>query len=152
MRLTRAGEYGVRCVAFLAIQAARGVSTPSVRSKIARQMEIPEAFLAKIIPQLHKAGIVTITRGSRGGLQLACPADQVTLLDVVEAVSGRIALNDCVLRPGSCHKTPTCPVHCVWVTASNQLRDTLSQANFASIAGCMPPQSPTDDAQHKEQS
>ncbi len=130
MRLTRAGEYAVRCVMYLSGQE-QGVIVS--RREVAHAMEIPEQFLGKIAQQLARAGILEIIQGSKGGFRLAISPDQVSLLDVVEAVVGEIFLNDCILRPNSCWRSQTCSVQQVWQKARNQLRETLREATFAQL-------------------
>ncbi len=113
------------------------------RREIAQAMEIPEQFLGKIAQQLARAGILEIIQGSKGGFRLAISPDQVSLLDVVEAVVGEIFLNDCILRPNSCWRSQTCSVHQVWQKARAQLRKTLDEATFAQLLeeqSCMDPQ------------
>ena len=141
MRLTRAGEYAVRCVLYLCGQD-RGLIVP--RREVAQSMEIPEQFLGKIAQQLARAGILEIVQGAKGGLRLVVAPDQVTLLDVVEAVIGEIFLNDCLLRPSSCSRVNSCAVHQVWFKARAQLRETLASATFAELLKdkvCMDPES-----------
>ena len=130
MRLTRAGEYAVRCVIFL---SHRGVDRIVSRKEIARVMEIPNPFLGKIAQELARAGIIEIVQGAKGGYRLLVPPEKLTLLDVVEAVIGEIYLNDCVLRPDSCKRSITCSVHRIWEQARDQLRTTLKQSTFAQI-------------------
>ena len=130
MRLTRAGEYAVRCVLYLCGQD-RGIIVP--RREVAQSMEIPEQFLGKIAQQLARASILEIVQGAKGGLRLVVAPDQVTLLDVVEAVIGEIFLNDCLLRPSSCSRVNSCAVHQVWLKARAQLRETLASATFAEL-------------------
>lgn len=130
MRLTRAGEYAVRCVLFLSAQGQGAVCN---RKQIAKAMEIPDQFLGKIARQLARAGLIEVVQGSRGGLRLVTSPDKVTLLDVVEAIIGEIFLNDCILRPESCDRSNTCAAHFVWEKARNQLRETLREATFTKL-------------------
>jgi Rrf2 family protein len=130
MRLTRAGEYAVRCVLFL---AARGQGVLCARKEIASVMDIPDPFLGKIAQQLARAGLIEIVQGARGGLRLNRPPGEVTLLEVVEAVIGEIFLNDCIMRPDSCNRSNACAVHHVWDKARSQLRQTLAEATFTAI-------------------
>ena len=127
MRLTRAGEYAVRCVLYLTAQEGGEVVR---RQEIAQNMDIPNQFLGKIVQQLARSGIIEIIQGSKGGYRLLVPPERLSLLDVVEAVTGEIFLNDCVLRPDSCLRSNGCSVHRVWEKARNQLRDTLRKARF----------------------
>jgi Rrf2 family iron-sulfur cluster assembly transcriptional regulator len=130
LRLTRAGEYAVRCVLYLASQAPTEVCN---RKTIARAMDIPDQFLGKIAQQLVHAGIIEVLQGSKGGLRLLVSPEKISLLEVVEAVIGEIFLNDCVLRPESCDRSNACAVHVVWEKARNQLRKTLNEATFAQL-------------------
>lgn len=130
MRLTRAGEYAVRCVLYL---SARSQEDVIPRREIAQAMEIPGVFLGKIAQQLARAGIVEIIQGARGGFRLLRSPEKVTLLDVVEAVVGEIFLNDCLLTTRSCSRVERCTVHQVWTKARRQLRETLREATFAQL-------------------
>jgi Rrf2 family protein len=130
MRLTRAGEYAVRCVLYLASQ---GVSVVCNRKQIAAEMDIPDQFLGKIAQQLARSGFLEIVQGAKGGLKLVVSPEHLSLLDVVEAVIGEIFLNDCVMRPESCQRSQACSVHQIWDKARSQLRDTLRAATFASL-------------------
>jgi Rrf2 family protein len=130
MRLTRAGEYAVRCVLYL---TSKGTGVVCNRRKIAAEMDIPDQFLGKIAQQLARSGFVEIVQGAKGGLKLAVAPENLTLLEVVEAVIGEIFLNDCVIRPESCQRSQACAVHQIWEKARSQLRDTLHNATFASL-------------------
>ena len=130
MRLTRAGEYAVRCAIFL---SHRGKGKIASRKEIAQTMDIPNQFLSKIAQQLARAGIIEIVQGARGEYRLLISPVKLTLLAVVEAVIGKIYLNDCVIRPDSCGRSNACAVHAIWEKARDQLRETLRQNTFADI-------------------
>ncbi|HID34838.1 MAG TPA: Rrf2 family transcriptional regulator [Anaerolineae bacterium] len=127
MRLTRAGEYAVRCVLYL---SAKGVGVVVSRKQISRAMDIPDQFLGKIAQQLARAGILQIVQGAKGGFRLLISPDELNLLDVVETVIGEIFLNDCLMRPDSCARSQSCAVNRVWEKARNHLRETLREATF----------------------
>ena len=130
MRLIRAGEYAVRCMLYL---SCLGVGKIGSRMEIAQAMDIPAQFLSKIAQQLARAGYIEIVQGPKGGFRLIMPTEKVTLLGVIEAVIGEIYLNDCLMRPDSCHRSPTCNVYQVWEKARRQLRQTLEETTFASL-------------------
>ena len=130
MRLTRAGEYAVRCVLYL---ADRGAGQVVSRKQIAVEMDIPPHFLSKIAQQLAREGIIEIVQGAKGGFRLIAAPEDVTLLQVVEAVIGEIFLNDCVIRADACHRSYACSVHNIWADARDQLREFLRQATFAKL-------------------
>jgi Rrf2 family protein len=139
MRLTRAGEYAVRCVLYL---SARSPDAVTPKREVAQGMEIPEIFLGKVAQQLARAGILEIVQGAKGGFRLLRSPEEVTLLEVVEAVVGEIFLNDCLLKSSSCSRVQSCTVHQVWTKARRQLRETLREATFAQLLteeSCMDP-------------
>lgn len=130
MRLTRAGEYAVRCVLCL---ARKGTGKLVSRQEVAEIGDIPAQFLAKIAQQLAKEGIVEILQGARGGYKLLRAPENLTMLEVIEAIIGEISLNICVSRPESCQNSPECVVHRVWNRANEQLRTTLAEVSFADL-------------------
>lgn len=130
MRLTRAGEYAVRCIIYL---AKKGKGVLARRQEIADYGEIPPQFLAKIAQQLAREGIIDIKQGAKGGCRLLIPPEELTLLRVVEAIIGEIYLNDCIMRPDICRASSSCAVNRVWMRARNQLRRTLQEVTFADL-------------------
>lgn len=138
MRLTRAGEYAIRCMVYL---AHRGKGVLVVKQEIAEQADIPGPFLAKIVQALARAHLVEIRQGPKGGYILMKDPARITLLEVVEVMIGKIQLNDCVGRPGSCPASGRCRVHRIWEDASAQLRDYLAGITFAELSrdeSCLP--------------
>jgi len=104
------------------------------RREIAKAMEIPDQFLGKIAQQLARSGFIEIVQGARGGYRLLKPPSRITLLDVVESVTGTIFLNDCVMKPDACSRSSACAIHRVWEKARDQLRQTLREATFKELA------------------
>ncbi len=131
MEITQQADYAVRAVLELAlnVQDARIFS-----SEIARRQGIPAPFLTKIFSRLAAAGIVATQRGVNGGIRLTRPADQVTLLQVVEAIDGPISLNRCVRNPEECGRNATCAVHPIWLKICADLRAQLHTIHFAKLA------------------
>jgi Rrf2 family protein len=149
MRLTRAGEYAVRCILYLSGQKEGAIVS---RKEITREMDIPEQFLGKIAQQLARSGFIEIVQGARGGYRLLMPPGEITLLDVIESVIGEIFLNDCIMRPDSCSRSASCSVNAVWEKARTRLRDILREATFDRLlveSSCMNPQSQTPAPQNK---
>jgi len=131
MQLTRQGEYAIRTVFALAQQEGKVVT----QRDIAQSQDIPEAFLAKIAQILQRRGLITNLRGSRGGMTLARPAAEINLRNVVEAVEGPIALNQCLSGPGACSRQGTCPIHPVWDRAQKAMLEELEKVSLADLVG-----------------
>jgi Rrf2 family protein len=121
--------------------AKQGCGVLTSRQEIAEKADIPTHFLAKIAQDLARANFIEIRQGAGGGFVLTRDPARISLLDVVETMIGKIYLNDCVARPGSCKVTYNCAVHRVWQEARDQLRTTLNQVTFEQLIkkdSCVP--------------
>src|SRR4051812_27216923 len=85
MKLSQGVEWGLHCVVLLA-QDPDGA--PVSRRTLAQQFGLPETYLAKHLQALVRAGILQATSGPKGGFRLASPPEEITALDVLEAVEG----------------------------------------------------------------
>jgi Rrf2 family protein len=129
MQITRQADYAVRAVHYL---AGLGPELRAATSQIAQEQRIPPSFLAKIVSQLSVAGLLQTSRGARGGVSLARPAEDISLLEVVEAIDGPIYLNECVAdKGGSCIFGEDCPMQPVWCEAQAKLVEILKSTTFA---------------------
>lgn len=136
-QISRKIEYGTRAMIFLA-SLPDGITT-SFR-EIARQMDIPEEFLAKILKTLVKAKLVKSVRGSHGGYSLAVPASQVTFLDVIEAVEGPISVNVCTEKDhassgsAGCNFTKSCTMFSVWSLGQERMLEVYRSTKLDKLA------------------
>ena len=71
---------------------------------ISQRTGASQAHLSKVLQRLAKAGLVRSSTGPRGGFTLAKPTDQITLLDIYEAIEGPIELPNCLLRRDGCSR------------------------------------------------
>jgi Rrf2 family protein len=128
MQITRQADYAIRAVRYLAKQGSDSdrVST----AKVAKEMQIPPSFLAKIISQLSIAGLLRTSRGARGGVSLAREAKDISVLDVVEAIDGPILLNECVGSNKPCVFEEDCLVHPIWLEVQESLVSKLRATRF----------------------
>lgn len=111
MQITRQTDYAIRCVLYL----AEHPDEVKVVDEIAKAKSIPKVFLAKILQKLSKAGIVRSYRGVKGGFELARRPKQISLLDIIEAIEGPVAMNICAIDRRLCNMSNSCSVHPVWV-------------------------------------
>jgi Rrf2 family protein len=131
MQLTYTAEYAIRAMLHLSSIPLGSVANIAT---ISREWSIPEAFLRKIIAQLSKAGLISSQRGLGGGVQLAKDPAALTLLDIVEAVEGKITLNKCLVSDDACPRAEWCSVHTIWGEAQEALKSVLRRENLATIA------------------
>ena len=131
MQITREGDYGIRSVLYLARQPFKKISFVN---EISEEYKIPRSFLAKILQKLVKAKIVRSYRGVKGGFSLAKQARDISVLHVLEAIEGKVALNLCLTDKKLCNFSRHCPVCAVWATAQSKVVEVLSKSNFEDMA------------------
>ncbi len=127
MQITRQADYAVRAVLYL---SKIGPEMRAATSQIAQEQQIPPSFLAKIVSQLSVAGLLQTSRGARGGVSLARSPEQISLLEVVEAIDGPILLNECVAGNGACTFGDNCPMQPIWCDAQSELVQRLRSTTF----------------------
>jgi Rrf2 family protein len=132
LQISRKSDYAIRGMVYLASQPLDKIS---LLGDIAIEMEIPQTFLSKIFQQFNKFGLVKSYRGAGGGFQLGRPAGEITLLEIVEAVEGKIVPNRCIMAEGICGRDVTCTVHPVWKNIQKSMRDILSRVTLKHLAG-----------------
>lgn len=130
MQITRQADYAARAILCLA-QTGNGkrIST----NQVARQQNIPVSFLAEIISQLSVAGLLNTSRGASGGVALARKPENITLLEVIQAIDGPIQLNNCIPQDNACCFQENCSMRLVWCEAQNVLISRLKDTTFAEL-------------------
>ncbi len=128
MQITKQADYALRAIIYL---AQLNESNKAPTSKIAKAQHIPPSFLAKIISQLSIAGLIHTSRGARGGVSLAKAPEDISVLDVIQAIDGPMILNECTENPESCPFKKSCPLFDIWCEARALLIEKLSGATFA---------------------
>jgi Rrf2 family transcriptional regulator, cysteine metabolism repressor len=103
MLFSTKAEYGVRLMVELGRQPTTG---PVSLNSVAEAERLPLSYLEHLVAKLRRAGLVTSTRGAHGGYSLARPSEEITMLEVVEALEGQIAPMECF------HEVPEGKVLC----------------------------------------
>jgi len=131
-------EWAAHCAALLAA-LPQDVAVPA--ATLAEFHGLPAPYLAKALQQLAAAGIVSSVPGRRGGYRLGRPADQITLLDIVQAVDGDAAAFRCteIRRQGPSavprrYYSPRCGIAAAMWEAEQAYRDSLAAVTIAAIA------------------
>jgi Rrf2 family protein len=129
MQITRETDYAIRCVDYLSDKWG----SVTMVDEISKGKCVPKSFLAKILQKLTKAAIVKSYRGVKGGFELARSPKNITLLDVIEAIQGPVAMNVCALDETMCGFSSSCAIHPVWIEIRREVEKILKKNNFAKL-------------------
>ncbi len=129
LQLTRKADYGLRLMLEVGARTDGFIATVEV----ARRQGIPHEFLRKVAQTLVP-GLLASERGIRGGLALARPAEEITVLDIVRALDSP-ALNRCTTAPPRCDRRDVCAVYPVWVEAQKEVDRVLGSVRLSSLIG-----------------
>lgn len=130
IRLTKAGEYGLRAIRFL---VESGDESRISIGDISIEKKIPEPFLRKLFKPLVQHDIIISTRGVSGGVRLSRKPEDINILEVVEALEGPLALNECLMDDNSCEFMNECGMHDVWEQAQSAMAKVLKSKNLTDL-------------------
>ena len=135
MHVTAKADYAVRA----AIELAAAPPGPVTGEAIANAQAIPLPFLEKILAELRQAGIVRSQRGVGGGSELARPAGEITLGEVIRAVDGPLASVRSEPPEELAYVGTAVPLRDVWLALRVNLRAVLDAVTLADVvAGDLP--------------
>jgi Rrf2 family transcriptional regulator, iron-sulfur cluster assembly transcription factor len=128
-------QHALRALIYLAEKDTLG---PVLVREVAAAAAVPHQSLAKLLHSLRKRGLVRSTKGPGGGYQLARPADDMRVLEVIEAVDGRIDLGkSCVLGLDRCSDHASCALHEVWKAFRESYYTTIANMTLLDAANSL---------------
>ncbi|MBI4882498.1 MAG: Rrf2 family transcriptional regulator [Actinobacteria bacterium] len=135
MKLSRECRYALVGLTTLASKPPGAVVGAAALSE---EAGLPPPFMAKILQQLAKRGILVSYRGSPRGYQLARPAQEITVREVLEAIDGDDLFQRCVFFSETCNADSPCALHDVWAPVMLQTVNTFSKMTLADIDAALP--------------
>lgn len=135
MIYSKSAEYAIQAMIYLAEHEGDGLTMVSI---IAEESSIPRHFLAKLVQTLTRHHLIKSYRGRKGGIKLALPAEEISLLQVVNAIEGPPPLQEmCVIGLDICSDAACCPLHSEWKHVKEQVRKALHDQNLSDLADGM---------------
>lgn len=135
-RLSKLADYGI----VLMVRIANGPpDLLSTARNLAEQSGLPLPTVSKVLKQFSRAGVLDAQRGKKGGYMLAKPAGAITVLEMVTAVDGPIALTDCSSHsPTVCGLALVCPVNGNWTRINAAVQQALAGLTLLDMAVSLP--------------
>lgn len=139
--LSQTAEYALRAVLQLTVIEQQGKGSRVPVRDLAHGLGIPRNYLSKILNQLVRAGVLASSRGKHGGFQLARPAHDITLLDVITPFDRPNQRKLCLLGQSTCNDETPCAAHWRWRALGDQVADFFSVTTVAELLSGSPPSS-----------
>ncbi len=132
LTLTRRCEYGIRILLYLAGSKSEARATAA---EFATICDIPPGNVPPIVSQLRREGLLTCTPGRGGGCSLAVRPEDVSLLDIIQALEGTLDEERCLLDSRRCHgRDAECALHDTWLEAKSGVFGALARLSLAEAA------------------
>lgn len=133
MIFSKACEYGIRAVIYVASQSLD--DRRASLKDIAKAIDSPTAFTAKILQQLVRHGILYSVMGPAGGFELnKSQLDEIKLSQIVDAIDGDAIYRGCGLGLPECNAHKPCPVHDKFAGIRNELKNMLENTSLHELA------------------
>lgn len=121
-------EYAIRAMIFIA-QKSKQQSKVGIK-EIAKEIGAPEHFIAKILQDLCRNGLLQSSKGPTGGFYLDCNSQQRSLLEIVKVIDGDKLFYGCGLGLQSCSEKKPCPLHHQFKIVRQNIYDMLKSAKM----------------------
>jgi len=129
MRLTTKGRFAVTAMVDLAMRQSGG---PVTLAAISERQRISLSYLEQLFGKLRRHHLVTSVRGPGGGYNLAQPAAQVSVADIVGAVDEPLDATQCGGKE-NCLDDRRCMTHDLWATLNKKMHEYLSSVSLADL-------------------
>ena len=130
MVITREADYAVRLMLTI---AGKDSGTVASARPLSEEANVPYELARGLLSKLADAGLLNSHRGRAGGFDLARPASEITMAQILMVAGEDLALNVCIVDPESCSSSTFCPMHPVWNAASEMLRGYLGEMSLAAV-------------------
>jgi Rrf2 family transcriptional regulator, iron-sulfur cluster assembly transcription factor len=129
MRLTTKGRFAVTAMIDLALNNG---SQPVTLSEISERQKISLSYLEQLFGKLRRQELVSSVRGPGGGYNLAKPADQVSVADIITAVDEPIDATQCGGKE-NCKDEQKCITHDLWTDLNRHIFEYLRAVKLADL-------------------
>ncbi len=131
LRVSKQTDYGLLLLTAL----VRGDKPNYSARELAGITHLPTPMVGKILKVLTRAGVLESRRGIKGGYQLSRAPGQISLVNIVDAIEGPIAMTECIGSPGDCEHEDSCPVQVNWLNINILIKRALEGITLQDMTG-----------------
>jgi len=129
MHFSKTTQYTIRALSFLYRYSEKSHSVNTLH----KELELPYKYLTKLMTELVKKGLVNASRGRDGGFSLAKDADEIFLLDILEAIGESIEADQCILGFEKCDSSNPCALHNSWIKPKQMIDEMVNSTTLKSL-------------------
>tara|TARA_R110002074_G_scaffold267932_1_gene440109 strand:- start:1356 stop:1787 length:432 start_codon:yes stop_codon:yes gene_type:complete len=107
--ISKSSKYAIKAVLYLAVHTNE--NEKAMVKDIATPINVPKAYIAKLLQKLSKQHIISSTRGPKGGFYLRKKNKEKSIMDIIEVIDGNEKFNSCMLSLEDCDHNNPCPLH-----------------------------------------
>lgn len=130
LRISKLTDYGTVVMTYLARENERLHAV----SEIATEIRLAAPTVSKILKQLAREGLVVSHRGVKGGYALARRPEHISMVEIIDALEGRVGLTECGSSPGLCAQESGCSIRTNWQRINSAVREALAGVTLAEMA------------------
>jgi Rrf2 family protein len=125
-------KYAIKAVLYLAIHS--NTEKRVVISDIANSINVPQAYIAKLLQELSRKNIISSLRGPNGGFFLTEEDKKKSCIDILVALNGVNTMTSCLLSIEQCDENKPCPLHALANPLRNELFENMSNISVSELA------------------
>jgi Rrf2 family protein len=129
--LSNTSKYAIRAVIYLALNADEDKKIGI--KQISKDLNIPTPFLGKILQTLAKQKLLSSTKGPHGGFGLGKPANEISLIDIVDIIDGQDVFNNCLIRLEDCNEKEPCSMHDKYIEIRKNLMTLFQKEKISEL-------------------
>lgn len=134
MLISKTSQYAIQGMIFVAMQPVR---SPVLCRSISDRLNVPSAYMAKIMQDLSRHGLLVSYRGRNGGFALAAKASETSLMSILQVTEGRAFTESCLLGLKLCSNASACPMHHEWLPIKEQIIEMLRKQNLEVLSNAV---------------
>ncbi len=136
MKIKKSAAYALHALMYM---VRHNTQLPATTATIAKAEGIPPNYLAKIFQQLVKSRLIKAVKSKKKGYVFTRPPEEISLLELFEAVEGTPLFDDCFLRHCECGGSKeNCRIFSVWINSTKQVKEILEETTIADAAWSHP--------------
>ncbi|MBT8185119.1 MAG: Rrf2 family transcriptional regulator [Eudoraea sp.] len=129
---SNSSKYAIKAVLYLALHAS--AENKLMVKDICKSINVPKAYLSKLLQDLSRHNIVSSTRGPKGGFFLSEQNKVLVVMDIVTVIDGRKKLESCLLSLKDCSKDKPCPLHHTISSSRSKLIHSLETTSIRELS------------------